>query len=168
MIPDHLHPSLDLLSEEYVLVQAWKKTTAYLRNRSWVADTLALDRAEVNLPKFLASIRERLHSPNGWRNSPLRLILAPKSQQWEVTEDQGWQPREDATMEKLRPLAHVDLADQVVATAAMLCLRKFARHFHVLGISILKSGFLPIRITDSGLNPCHSVRFRAVLAKGLT
>jgi len=39
MATDSLSPSLDLLSEEFVLVQAWKKTAAFIRSHNWYADT---------------------------------------------------------------------------------------------------------------------------------
>lgn len=55
MATERLKPQLALLSEEYVLVQAWKKTASYMRYHNWYADTLELDHATVNLPRFLAS-----------------------------------------------------------------------------------------------------------------
>ena len=55
MTVDALRPLLDTLGEEYVLVQAWKKTAAHIRNHNWYSDTLELDRTSVNLPKFLAA-----------------------------------------------------------------------------------------------------------------
>ncbi len=124
MIAERLQPNRDLLRQEYVLVQAWKKTAAYIRYHNWFSDTLALDRAAVNLPQFLAEIRERLGSSGGWQNEPLRIVPAPKSQRWRVDGKSGaWEPIEKvATAARLRPLAHVSLADQVVATAVMLCL----------------------------------------------
>ena len=60
MVPEQLEPSLELLREEYVLVQAWKKTASYIRYHNWFSDTLALDRAAVNLPTFIGELRERL------------------------------------------------------------------------------------------------------------
>ena len=120
--PKQLKPRLELLREEYVLVQAWKKTAAYIRYHTWFSDTLALDRAAVNLPAFIGELRERLQSPEGWQNSPLRIVPAPKSQRWRVREG-VWEPvKKGATSARLRPFAHVSLADQVVATALMLCL----------------------------------------------
>ena len=122
MIPRQLEPSVELLREEYVLVQAWKKTASYIRYHNWFSDTLALDRAAVNLPTFLGEIRERLQSSESWQNDPLRIVPAPKSQRWTVRED-VWEPvNRGATSVPIRPLAHVSLADQVVATALMLCL----------------------------------------------
>ena len=122
MVQERLEPHLELLREEYVLVQAWKKTASYIRYHNWFADTLALDRAAVNLPTFLGEIGERLQSPKSWRNDPLRIVPAPKSQHWRVR-DGAWEPTErGATSARLRPLAHVALAEQVVATALMLCL----------------------------------------------
>ena len=58
-----LYPSLDLLQEEYVLVQAWKKTVRYVRSHNWFADTLEIDRAAVNLPRFLDNLARRLADP---------------------------------------------------------------------------------------------------------
>ena len=122
MVPEQLEPSLELLREEYVLVQAWKKTASYIRYHNWFSDTLALDRAAVNLPAFLGELGERLQYSESWQNDPLRIVPAPKSQRWRVQEG-VWEPVEKgATSARLRPLAHVSLADQVVATALMLCL----------------------------------------------
>ena len=123
MVPEQLEPRLELLREEYVLVQAWKKTASYIRYHNWFSDTLALDRAAVNLPAFIGELRARLQSSESWQNDPLRIVPAPKSQRWRVREEGVWEPVEKgATSARLRPLAHVGLADQVVATALMLCL----------------------------------------------
>ena len=122
MTPEQLEPRLDLLREEYVLVQAWKKTASYIRYHNWFSDTLALDRAAVNLPTFLGELRERLQSPGSWQNGPLRIVPAPKSQRWRV-QGSVWEPdKKEEVSKRIRPLAHVSLADQVVATALMLCL----------------------------------------------
>ncbi len=75
MVSEQLEPHLELLREEYVLVQAWKKTASYIRHHNWFSDTLALDRAAVNLPAFLG---ERLQSSESWQNDPLRIVPAPK------------------------------------------------------------------------------------------
>lgn len=124
MTVDALEPNLDLLSEEYVLVQAWKKTAAYIRSHNWFSDTLELDRTAVNLPRFLAERAERLRAPDQWSNDPIRIVPAPKSQRWRVNpKHKRWEPEKPAkTASKLRPLAHVSLKDQVAATAVMLCL----------------------------------------------
>lgn len=124
MIVEKLQPLRELLREEYVLIQAWKKTATYIRYHNWFSDTLALDRATVNLPRFLAELRERLDSTENWKTDPLRIVPAPKSQRWRVNRQSGaWEPVEKgSTAARLRPLAHVSLADQVVATAVMLCL----------------------------------------------
>ena len=124
MTPKVLKPSLELLRQEYVLVQAWKKTSNYIRYHNWYADTLELDRTTVNLPEFIASIADSLESPEHWESDPIRLVLAPKSQQWRVHSDpKAWTPiNTGSDKAPLRPLAHVSLRDQVVATALMLCL----------------------------------------------
>lgn len=126
--PRFLSPSIDLLRQEFVLVQAWKKASAYIRSHNWYADTLELDLAAVNLPSFLAGLRKQLENPNQWTNSALRIVPAPKSQEWHIAaETKQWEPRPPPkgarkAVTKLRPLAHASLADQVVATAVMMCL----------------------------------------------
>jgi len=126
MTEDTLSPKLDLLRQEYVLVQAWKKTASYIRYHNWFSDTLELDRAAVNLPRFLSTLMERLEAPDQWTNDPLRIVPAPKSQRWMVTignNGQAWAPAERGKNKApLRPLAHVSLKDQVAATAVMLCI----------------------------------------------
>jgi len=122
--PNVLEPRLEFIRQEYVLVQAWKKTASYVRYHNWFSDTLELDRTAVNLPGFIADLAKRLRSPEQWESDPLRIVPAPKSQRWRVVPESGaWAPIEKgATGARLRPLAHVSLKDQVVATALMLCL----------------------------------------------
>lgn len=121
VLPDVLKPDLELLRQEYVLVQAWKKTSNYIRYHNWYADTLELDWITVNLPEFLAAIAECLESPNDWVSDPLRLVPAPKSQRWHINKE-DWQPESRTNETRLRPLAHVSPRDQVIATALMLCI----------------------------------------------
>jgi hypothetical protein len=124
MSADVLTPSLDLLTQEYVLVQAWKKTASFIRYHNWYSDTLELDRTAVNLPRFLAELAEKLTAADEWVSDPLRIVPAPKSQKWRVEPNtRRWEPVEKGkTGAKLRPLAHVSLRDQVATTAVMLCL----------------------------------------------
>jgi len=130
MTTDVLSPHLELLREEFVLVQAWKKTASYIRYHNWFSDTLELDRTAINLPFFLAELAEMLVVPSAWRSDPLRIVPAPKSQHWQVnSSSKHWEPvpvrrtpqdtkRPGTT---LRPLAHASLRDQVAATAVMMC-----------------------------------------------
>ena len=120
---DRLEPQLELLQQEYVLIQAWKKTASHIRYHNWFSDTIELDWEALNLQEFIGTLRERLQSPNTWQNKPLRIVPAPKSQKWAI-KNKKWNPikEKDKQTTPLRPLAHVDLADQVVATALMLCL----------------------------------------------
>jgi hypothetical protein len=119
-----LTPRLDLLAQEYVLVQAWKKTARYIRYHNWYSDTLELDRTAVILPRFLTELAQQLAAADQWVNDPLRIVPAPKSQQWRVIPNtRRWEPLQRGNKAaKLRPLAHVTLRDQVAATAVMLCL----------------------------------------------
>jgi len=104
-------------------MQAWKKTAAYLRTHSWYADTLGIDYQALRIPDFIAELREELEVHAVWKPEPLELVPAPKTQRWHFDEQGRWVPRPNqGYQKKLRPLAHVSLRDQVVATAIMLCL----------------------------------------------
>ena len=93
MVAKRLEPRLELLREEYVLVQAWKKTASCSRHHNWLSDTPALDRTAVNLPAFISEIRERLRSSESWRSDSLGIVPAPKNQLWRVREG-VWTPVE--------------------------------------------------------------------------
>ena len=116
-----LVPDLELMRQEYVLIQAWKKTSEYIRYHSWFSDTLELDWITADLPNFIDRLSSALATPDTWESDSLRLVPAPKSQKWHITKD-GWKPVEPIGEDRLRPLAHVSIRDQVVATALMLCL----------------------------------------------
>ena len=118
-----LKPSLEDLRLECVLMQAWKKTSSYLRTHNWYADTLGIDYQSLRIPAFLAEIQEAIDSYATWTSEPLDLVPAPKTQRWCFDGSGNWIPRpKQDYQKKLRPLAHVALRDQVVATAIMLCL----------------------------------------------
>ena len=120
-------PSMELLQEEYLLVEAWKKTAGHLRAHNWFADSLAVDLAAMELPRFLEEVAARLSGPANYESHRLRLVPAPKSHPWILRSEEGevvWSPASSGEWgeQRVRPLAHVDLRDQVAATAIMLCL----------------------------------------------
>lgn len=102
-------------------MQAWKKTASYLRSHSWYADTFEIDYQSLRIPRLLGEIQERLESPPEWTASPLDFVPAPKGQSWRLKDD-VWETTEKHLNKKIRPLAHVQLQDQVVATALLMCL----------------------------------------------
>jgi hypothetical protein len=116
-----LRPTLSDLGMECVLMQAWKKTSAHLRYHSWYADTLGLDIEALRIPDFIRQIQDRIREADSFEARPLKLVPALKNQRWAYV-DGEWSPKEPNIDKKLRPLAHVDLQDQVIATAMMLCL----------------------------------------------
>ena len=120
MPPSQLTPSFELLCKDYVLIQAWKKTARFIRSHNWFSDILALDLAEIDLPKFLDRLAKRLATPETWQTAPMRMVPAPKSQPWKLNRNGKWRPTKKLC--RLRPLAHLALRDQVAATAVMLCL----------------------------------------------
>jgi len=127
MKTEYLEPNLKLLCEEYVLIQAWKKTANYIRYHNSFVDTLNLDYVTINLREFISRLQELLKSTDTWKNDPLRIVPAPKSQKWKVR-GKKWTPchdrenTEENNSYPIRPLGHVSIKDQVVATAIMLCL----------------------------------------------
>lgn len=116
-----LLPRLDLLSAEHVLVPAWKKAHDYIRQHNWYSDVLECDLTNADLEKRLNAIAESIRSTDELRAQPLRLVLAPKSQAWNVIKGE-WKPAGGpaSVAPRLRPLSHVSVRDQIIATAFML------------------------------------------------
>ncbi len=116
-----LSPTLEDVKLECVLVQAWKKASSYIRYHNWYADTLGLDYQSLRLPQFVKELQAKLE--HGWETTPLKVVPAPKSQKWAIGKDNSWKQKQGEDISnKLRPLAHVSLEDQVISTAIMLCL----------------------------------------------
>lgn len=127
---ENLTPKLIDVQQEYVLIQAWKKTASYLRSQSWLVDTLEIDYHSLRIPNFIQDIQNLLTNSDNWQSDPLKIVPAPKSQQWEYRNDQ-WNPKMTENIDNLkkndiekkwRPLARVSLKDQVVATTVLMCL----------------------------------------------
>ncbi|HEX5311981.1 RNA-directed DNA polymerase [Aquabacterium sp.] len=126
-----LGPSLALLTDEAVLAQAWKKTDSDVRRHNWYADILELEQASLLLPQKLEAWAAELNSGAALpETTPARVVLAPKNAKWHFPDkkDGGWRfkPQLDAAgnevaQPELRPLAHLTIRDQVLATAVMLC-----------------------------------------------
>lgn len=115
-------PRSDCLSNVAVLLQAWKKTVAFLRTKSWIADTLTLDVSHYSLNSLLEKLQYRLGTLDDCTPRPQRLVLAPKSDvhKWEISND-AWHPS-PKRFTLLRPLAHLELEDQILATAFLITL----------------------------------------------
>lgn len=112
-------PTLNALSNEYLLIQAWKKTASYIRYHNWYSDILDLDLTTVDLPAFIRAISSSIPT---WTTDPLLVIPAPKNQEWAVKKKK-WNPIDTKSAENsIRPLAHVSLRDQVLATAILICM----------------------------------------------
>lgn len=124
-----LKPTIEYLTDEVVMAQAWKKTHQYMRRHNWYADTLALDVSALGLESNVANWAEdiKIEDPSPY---PLILIPAAKSDNWIVDTEKGWLPKaifDGKTKDRknkppIRPLAHLRVRDQTRATAIMLCL----------------------------------------------
>lgn len=129
---ERLGPSLSLLADEAVLAQAWKKADAYIRRHNWYADILELEQVSLLLPQTLRVWQQQISLDDHTAASPLRLVPAPKNGKWYFPpnkEGGGWRfkptlkPDGSEQLEPdLRPLAHVSIREQVMASAVMLCL----------------------------------------------
>ncbi|MGE0333413.1 MAG: RNA-directed DNA polymerase [Ramlibacter sp.] len=122
---DRLSPRLSYLKDEAVLAQAWKKAHTYVRRHNWYADTLELDHSGVCLGDLLAEWSASISSER-YRTNAARLVPAPKNGAWGFSDEVGggWSPlaRDKDEDPVLRPLAHLGIREQTVATAVMLCL----------------------------------------------
>ncbi|WP_137893528.1 RNA-directed DNA polymerase [Ramlibacter sp. 2FC] len=126
-----LAPQVQYLCDEIVLAQAWKKSHTYIRRHNWYADTLELDCSAVDLDRKLSEWRTALVNGD-YQPAPLWLVPAPKNAPWIFSPKLAgaWGPKpekkEDGSEQPkplvLRPLAHLGIREQTVATALMLCL----------------------------------------------
>ena len=126
----HLSPSISLLGDEAVLAQAWKKTDTHIRRHNWFADILELEHTSLLLPTKLAawSADVKRTSSAALRPEGAMVVLAPKNAKWYFPKGAkgGWKPvtkkRANHEQPELRPLAHIKIKDQVLATTVMMCL----------------------------------------------
>lgn len=115
-----LEPSIKLLSDKLVLAQAWKKSHSYIRSRNWYADTLALDVSALTIEESVERWSKDVAS--GVRTREIEVILAGKSEAWNFSSEGTWQPKNNrGEAPPLRPLSHLAIRDQTLATAVMLC-----------------------------------------------
>lgn len=115
-----LAPRVGYLADPVVLIQAWKKASAYIRKHNWYNDSLELDCSSVDLEsqagKWSQSLTAGTYSP-----SPMRMVLAPKNSKWGFLPNGDWGPLSNESTH-LRPLAHVGIQDQTISTAVMMLL----------------------------------------------
>jgi hypothetical protein len=122
---DRLAPSIEYLTDEVVLAQAWKKTEHYVRWHNWYADVLALDLVVLTIESDLTDWAARAGDPD-FRPEPMQVVPAPKNCPWAFPASEGdspssgdWAPKE--ARQPLRPLAHLTARDQTLAMGLVLC-----------------------------------------------
>ena len=98
-----LKPTLEYLTDEVIIAQAWKKTHGYIRSFNWYADTLELDTSALCIEENAKKWAQELE--DNQLISDLELVPAAKSEHWTIGKE-GWHPL-DSKREKipLRPLA---------------------------------------------------------------
>jgi len=117
-----LTPTHEQLSAESVLIQAWKKSHEYIRRFNWYADSLELDTTAIDLSRHVGDWAKRVSTILQNKPNPtiVRLIPAPKRTDWAFSAGK-WKPDTEDGVPKTRPLAHVSIGDQTLATAVMMC-----------------------------------------------
>ncbi|MDS4069977.1 MAG: RNA-directed DNA polymerase [Candidatus Competibacter sp.] len=128
-----LSPRGAFLTDVVVLAQAWKKAHAYIRRHNWYADVLELDCSVIDLERRLAEWAAAIAS-DAFAPDHMMLVPAPKNARWDFPNLPGknsdekfeaWgvaKNQQGERIQKLRPLAHLSIRDQSLATAVMLCL----------------------------------------------
>lgn len=146
-----LAPRGQNLADVVVLAQAWKKSHTFIRRHNWFADVLELDVSTIDLEDRLARWGDEIRRAD-FRPRDLLLVPAPKNTKWEFRPTpeikslndlldididslgseptfDDWAPKEQSATavgngsgQKLRPLAHLSIRDQTLATAVMMCL----------------------------------------------
>lgn len=128
---ERLLPSIELLSDEAVLAQAWKKTDTYIRYRNSYADILELEETAICLPDKLTEWSKQIESDNHSEKRLAKYVPCPKNYEWlfedNLNRKNAWHPAKtkdklEKSKQELRPLAHLSVRDQVMASSVMLCL----------------------------------------------
>ncbi|SCY65731.1 reverse transcriptase domain-containing protein [Desulfoluna spongiiphila] len=131
-----LSPDIEFLSDEAVLAQAWKKCDIYIRMHNWYADILELEQASLMVPIWVKKWCIEVKKGDVEPKSDMRLVQAPKNAKWKFIKEKksakSWiyapaKSEDDINEDEvcgppLRPLAHLGIREQSLATAAMLCL----------------------------------------------
>ncbi|WP_150266139.1 reverse transcriptase domain-containing protein [Paenibacillus tepidiphilus] len=119
-------PKVTYLRDIVVIAQAWKKTHKYIRRHNWYADTLELDCSTINLEENIKNWSKK----SSFKPDAMKVVPAPKNAAWDFENSDSeavnpWYPQKDENgkpSQGLRPLAHLNIKDQTLATTAMLCL----------------------------------------------
>ncbi|MCA9181331.1 MAG: RNA-directed DNA polymerase, partial [Planctomycetales bacterium] len=149
---EQLAPHGAYLTDVVVLAQAWKKAHTAIRRHNWYADVLELDCSTIDLERQLAQWAKAVSSTTfapipmmlvpapknaRWDFPPCRPTNTPVDLNtlWDVDlssvldadadDFEAWTIAEDVSgqrVQKIRPLAHLSIRDQTLATAVMLCL----------------------------------------------
>ncbi|XKH49553.1 hypothetical protein LG275_07835 [Chryseomicrobium palamuruense] len=115
-----IEPTLKTISDPIVIAQAWKKASRYIRYSNWYSDTIELDLSTIKLNSLIDTWQKEIQSNNN-NNEKARVVWAPKNQDWAYG-DNYWGPEKIEEKQKLRPLAHISIKEQVISTAIMISL----------------------------------------------
>ncbi|WP_418642444.1 hypothetical protein ACNUDM_21405 [Vibrio chaetopteri] len=135
---EKLLPTKDYLTDEVVLLNAWKKSHQHIRGVNWYVDYLDLDMSALELDRRISELSSTINN-QALQLLPLQLIPAPKSHPWQFIPPSGsdtsdniirWEPEKRTPKKEgfippaqpLRPLAHVSIGDQTLFTALMMLL----------------------------------------------
>jgi len=115
-----IEPTMKTITDPIVIAQAWKKASRYIRYSNWYSDTIELDLSTIKLNNLISKWQKEIKNDDTV-NENARVVWAPKNQDWAYT-DSYWGPKKNEEKQKLRPLAHVSIKEQVISTAIMISL----------------------------------------------
>ncbi|CAI1841949.1 reverse transcriptase domain-containing protein [Serratia ficaria] len=135
---NNLLPTKDFLTDEVILLSAWKKSHQHIRGINSYVDCLDLDKSAIELDSRIKKIARKLKARK-INLCNLELIPSPKSYAWDFSENipdaptslenlsYYWSPKKsdgssDNNVQPMRPLAHVTIDDQTIFTALMILL----------------------------------------------
>ncbi|MHA3068763.1 RNA-directed DNA polymerase [Acinetobacter sp. ANC 3789] len=111
----------DLITDIYI-AYAWKKAQAYITSTNWYADNLEIKLSSLKLENTIATVKKKINIKRE-KFKQLQLVPVPKGTAWDFIEtNEGnlqWQPKE-LEKQKLRPLAHISIYDQIVMILIMM------------------------------------------------
>lgn len=125
-------PTKNFLTDELILLSAWKKSHQHIRGVNSYVDYLELDKSAIELDSRIKEIAKSLK--RRVKLHPLKLIPSPKSHAWDFYLSKNsekklysWLPEveknaSEHSEQPMRPLAHVAIDDQTIFTAFMMLL----------------------------------------------
>jgi len=113
-----LKPNFSLVSDENILLLAWKKTQQYVRTKNSYVDLLSLDYTCANIKELISTWSSELKN-HSHSNKSLSIIPIPKPN----SNPKSWGgDLKPTTSIDIRGLADISIKEQTLLTSYMMCL----------------------------------------------